>query len=166
LSAPRFALAAGLAYTLLGFMGFIPVFAPGGRVLGLFAANGVLNVAHIVVGFWGLFSWSGATSAVTYARSLAALFAILALLGIFASFNSPLALVPAQGHDAWLHGATALLGAYFGFRSLARRERQAERRHSHAVTRRVAARPVVVERRYGAFDRRQARFGGTTLSAG
>jgi hypothetical protein len=164
-TAPGFALAAGLAYTALGFMGFVPSFTPADRLLGLFPVNGVLNALHVVVGFWGLFSWSGATSAVNYARSLAALFAVLALLGLYATFGTPIALLPVQGHDTWLYSLTAALGGYFGFRSMARRERHAERRRN-AAERRVALRPVVYERRTGAYDRRQARFGGSTLAAG
>jgi hypothetical protein len=165
MTAPGFALAAGLVYAALGFMGFIPAAAPGERLLGVLPVNMVVNTLHIVVGFWGLFSWSGATSAVNYARSLAAIFGVLALLALYATFGTPVALLPVQGHYLWLHGLTAALGAYIGFRSMARRERQAERRHN-APERRAAHRPVVYERRTGAYDRRQARYGGNTLAAG
>ena len=165
MSAPRFALVAGLAYAALGFMGFVPSLAPEGRLLGLFPVNGVLSVLHVLVGFWGLFSWSGATSAVNYARSLAAIFGVLALLGLYATLGTPVALLPVQGHDTWLYGLTAGLATYFGFRSMALRERRAERRRN-APERRVALRPVVYERRLGAYDRRQARFDGSTLAAG
>lgn len=165
MSAPGFALAAGLALTALGFLGFIPSAAPGEQLLGLFPVNAVVNVLHVVAGFWGLFSWSGATSAVNYARSLAAVLGVLALLALYATFATPVALLPVQGHYAWFYGVIALLAAYFGYRSLARRERHAERRHN-APERRRASRPVVYERRLGAYDRRQARFGGTTLAAG
>jgi hypothetical protein len=165
-SAPTFALLAGLAYTALGFLGFIPSLLVSDRLLGFFPVNGVVNVLHVVLGFWGLFSWSGATSAVGYARASAGIFAALALLGLYASLDTPLALLPVRGNDVWLHGLTALAAAYFGFRSAARRERSRERRRSRIANRRVARRPVVYERRTGAFDRRQARFGGSTLAAG
>lgn len=164
MSAPGFALVVGLGFTALGFLGFLPAAAPGEQLLGLFPVNGVLNVLHIVAGFWGLFSWSGATSAVNYARALAAILGVLALLALYATFGTPVALLPVQGHYAWLYGLVALLAAYFGYRSLARRERHAERRRT--PERRLASRPVVYERRLGAYDRRQARFGGTTLAAG
>ena len=165
MSAPSFALAAGLVYAALGFLGFIPAAAPGERLLGLFPVNIVVNTLHVVVGFWGLFSWSGATSAVNYARGLCAIFGVLVLLALYATFQTPVALLPIQGHYLWLYGLTAALGGYFGFRSMARRERRAERRHN-ARERRAAQRPVVYERRTGAYDRRQARFGGSTLAAG
>jgi hypothetical protein len=165
MSAPGFALAAGLALAALGFLGFVPSAAPGQLLFGLFPVNIVLNVVHVLAGFWGLFSWSGATSAVNYARSLAAILGVLALLALYATFATPIALLPVQGHYIWLYGIAAALGGYFGYRSLARRERRAERRHN-ASERRTASRPVVYERRLGAYDRRQARFGGTTLAAG
>jgi len=124
----------------------------GDRLLGLFPVNGVVTFLHLLVGFWGLFSWSGATSSVSYARGLALFLGALCLLALYATFNVPLELVPVRGNDAWLYGATALLGAYFGYRSAARRERHAERRRS-GTDRRTAARPVAWERRSGA-DRR------------
>lgn len=156
MSAPTFALLAGLAYTALGFLGFVPSMVIDERLLGLFPMNGVLSVLHLVIGFWGLFSWSGATSSVNYARALAAICGALAALGIYATANVPLALVPVRGHDIWLHGLSALLGAYFGFRSAARRERRIERRS--ARNRRAAVRPVALERRTGRPDRRGAGF--------
>lgn len=165
MSAPRFALIAGLIYTALGFTGFVPALVPGERLFGLFPVNDVLSVLHVLVGFWGLFSWTGATSAVNYARSLAAIFTVLALLGLYATLGTPIALLPVQGHDTWLYALTAALGVYFGFRSKALRERHAERRRN-APERRAVLRPVVYERRLGAYDRRQARFGGSTLAAG
>ncbi|HYD55743.1 MAG TPA: DUF4383 domain-containing protein [Burkholderiales bacterium] len=164
MSAPTFALLAGLLFTALGFMGFVPAFMVSDRVLGLFPVNDFVNAVHIVVGFWGLFSWSGATSAVNYARALAPIFGVLALIGIYGTAAAPLGLFPLRGHDVWLHGAASLLGAYFGFRSIARRERNVERRRN-APNRRVARRPVAYERRTGAWDRRQVRYGGDPLAA-
>jgi hypothetical protein len=165
MSAPTFALVAGLAYAALGFMGFVPALMVSDRVLGLFPVNELVNAAHIVLGFWGLFSWSGATSAVSYGRGLAAIAGLMALAGIYGTAAEPLELFPVRGNDVWLHGVTALLGAYFGLRSLARRGQAVERRHN-APNRRVAQRPVAFERRTGAWDRRQARYGGRPLAAG
>lgn len=133
------------------------------RLLGFFPVNGVVTLLHLMVGFWGLFSWSGATSSVTYARGLALFLGVLALLALQATLNVPLALVPVQGASAWLYGATALLGAYFGYRSAARGERHAERRRN-ARNRRVAVRPVAYERRTGRYDRRDAAARATLVS--
>lgn len=154
MSAPAFALAAGLVYTALGFAGFT----------GFLAQAGTINALHLAVGFWGLFSWSGATSAVTFSRGAAVLLGALALLGLAGMLAEPFAPLPVHGAHAALHAATALLAGYFGFRSLARRTQRAERRQR--ADRRVAARPVAYERRSREYDRRQAHFGGSPLAAG
>lgn len=159
MSAPAFALVAGLVYTSLGFAGFTS-FLP---------QAGAINALHLALGFWGLFSWSGATSAVNFSRGVAVILGVASLIGLFAAIASPLAILPVRPAHAGLYGFTALLGAYFGFRSLARRanpaEHRSERRRNRGE-RRVAARPVAYERRTGAYDRRQASFGGSTLAAG
>jgi hypothetical protein len=154
-SAPAFALVAGLVYTALGFAGFT----------GFMPRPWTVNALHLVIGFWGLFSWSGATSAVSFARDIAGVLAVVALVALYATLYAPLELFPVRGPLGALYGATALLAAYFGFRSLARRTHSAERRH-RAKDRRSGARPVAYERRTGAHDRRQAGFGGSTLAAG
>jgi hypothetical protein len=181
-SAPSFALVSGLLYMALGILGMLsslligaPADAPApaitmsyGYLFGLFAVNAVLNGVHFLLGFWGLVAWSGALSAVNYARSLAVASAALALMGLTPGLKTAFGLAPLYGHDVWLHALTAIAAAYFGFRTAARsvaatlQEVPAERRHVGA-TRRKAARPVAYERRKGAFDRRN--YGGT-LAAG
>ena len=139
-----------------------------GYLFGVFAVNAVLNGVHFLLGFWGLVAWSGALSAVNYARSLAVVSAVLALMGVIPGLKTAFGLAPLYGYEAWLHALTAIAAAYFGFRTAARsvaatlQEAHPERRHSGA-SRRKAARPVAYERRKGAFDRRN--YGGT-LAAG
>jgi hypothetical protein len=123
---------------------------------------------HFLLGFWGLVAWSGALSAVNYARSLAVASATLALMGLIPGLKTAFGLAPLYGHEVALHALTAIAAAYFGFRTAARsvaaalREAPAERRRAGA-SRRKSARPVAYERRKGAFDRRN--YGGT-LAAG
>jgi hypothetical protein len=181
-SAPTFALLAGLLYMALGILGMLsslligaPADAPAptvtmnyGYLFGLLAVNAVLNGVHFLLGFWGLVAWSGALSAVNYARSLAVASAVLALMGLIPGLKTAFGLAPLYGNEVWLHALTALAAAYIGFRSAARsvaatlQEAPAERRHAGASRRRTA-RPVAQERRKGAFDRRN--YGGT-LAAG
>lgn len=156
MSAPTFALIAGLVYTALGFAGFT----------GFMPRPWTINGLHLALGFWGLFSWSGATSAVSFARNIAGAFAVLTVIGLYQTFNAPIEIFPVRGPLAGLYVATALLAAYIGFRSIARRAKRAERRRNRQE-RRVAKRPVAYERRLGGRDRRQGDgFGGTTLAAG
>jgi hypothetical protein len=138
-----------------------------GYLFGLFAVNAVLNGVHFLLGFWGLVAWSGALSAVNYARALAAVSAVFALMGLIPGLKTAFGLAPLYGHEVWLHALTAIAAAYFGFRTAARsvaaalQEAPAERRRTGS--RRRSARPVAYERRKGAFDRRN--YGGT-LAAG
>jgi hypothetical protein len=181
-SAPSFAFIVGLAYMALGILGMLaslvigaPSDAPApavtmnyGYLFGVFAVNAVLNVAHFTLGFWGVVAWTGALSAVNYARTLSFITAGLALMGLIPGLKTAFGAAPLYGHDVWLHALTAILAAYIGFRSTARavvamtQEAPVERRHTTA-TRRKAMRPVAQERRKGAFDRRD--YGGT-LAAG
>ena len=132
MSAPTFALLAGIACLALGFAG-------------IFSGGAALGGLDLFLGLWGFVAWAGALGAVNFARAGAFLFALVALF----------AAQPAYG--AWGHGLLAVAAAYIGFRSLLRRPRAAarpaERRHT-AAPRRQAARPVARERRKGPFDRR------------
>jgi hypothetical protein len=181
-SAPTFALLAGLLYMALGILGMLsslligaPSDAPQpavtmnyGYLFGLFAVNAVLNGVHFLLGFWGLVAWSGALSAVTYARSLTVISGGLALMGLIPGLKTAFGFAPLYGYEVLLHALTAIAAGYFGFRTAARsvaatlQEAPAERRRSGA-SRRKAARQVANERRKGAFDRRN--YGGT-LAAG
>jgi hypothetical protein len=165
LSAPSFALAAGIVYTALGFMGFVPALHVGDRLFGVLQVDAALNALHLVAGFWGLFAWSGATGAVSFARGLALLAGALAAVGVYGAVAAPPALLPLRGPLVWLHAATALLAAWFGWRSIARRERHAERRGAIGDRRHATLR-IAYERRAGTADRRQGRYGGTTFAAG
>lgn len=182
MTAPGFALVTGLFYATLGLLGMMSSLvlpaaaAPGGQVplfgylFGLFAVNLVLNGVHFLFGVWGLVAWAGALSAVTYARSLAVLLGAMALFGLMPGLLA--ALMPLHGHNVWLHGLTAAFAAWVGFRTLARRElaalkpKERKERRREIANRRVAVRPVALERRRGAYDRRQAPYGGTPLAAG
>jgi hypothetical protein len=182
MSAPSFAFVVGLVYMGLGVLGMLATLVMGapsdapvpaitmnyGYLFGVFAVNVALNLAHFMLGFWGLIAWTGALSAVNYARSLSFVTAALALMGVIPGLKTAFGVAPLYGHDVWLHALTAVLAAYIGFRSTARvvaamaDEAPVERRHTSA-TRRKAVRPVAYERRKGDFDRRN--YGGT-LSAG
>ncbi len=171
MTAPSFALILGLFYAGFGLLGALPSLSlPGGApdpgfgyFLGLFRVNGLLDALHFVLGFWGLVAWSGALSAITYARSASILLGLAAVGGLLPA--AALHALPLQGHNIWLHALSAVAAAYVGWRSLARRRApaHAERRRG-APERRRAARPVVLERRNGRFDRRELH--GSTFAAG
>ena len=125
-----FALVAGIAYVLVGLLGFVPgatqgppADAPGltmangyGYLLGLFPINVVHNVVHLVIGVLGLvayyrgFDWSR-----LFARGTAMFYGILAVMGLIPGLSTTFGLIPIFGHDIWLHALTAVVAAYFGW---------------------------------------------------
>jgi hypothetical protein len=123
-----FALAYGIVFLLVGIAGFIPAFvtpmemprdlaidAGHGLLFGLFPVNVVHNLIHIAFGIWGLAAyrtWSGSR---LYARSVAIIYAILAIMGLIPLLDVVFGLAPIHGHAVWLHVVLAAVAAYFGW---------------------------------------------------
>jgi hypothetical protein len=164
-----FALIFGIAYLAAGLLGLIPAAlmpppadAPPtsftmlyGYLLGLFPVNVLHSAVHIGIGLWGLMAWrGGAMEAKAYGRSLALLYGVLAVAGLIPGLNSMFGFIPLHGHDVWLHGATAAIAAYFGWRSEVHMERR------KTADRRQRMLPVARERRLGLADRRQMAYAG------
>ena len=160
-----FALLAGFFYLAAGLIGLVPVMlvpppadAPPtsfallyGYLLGLFPVNVLHTALHLAIGFWGLCAWSRRCSAVAYSRAIAVLFGVLAVFGVLPGLDTLFGVMPVHGHDVWLHGATALLAAYFAWRVPAASH---ERRRT-GRDRRQEAIAVARERRFGLADRRE-----------
>ena len=125
----NFALIFGIIYLAAGILGFVPgilqpppagepglaVTAFHGYILGLFAVNVLHNLVHVAIGAWGLAASRAASHARMYARTLALVYGALAVMGLIPALNTVFGLVPIHGHDVWLHAATALIAAWFGF---------------------------------------------------
>lgn len=125
-----FALIFGIIYTLVGILGFVPAAlqplpatAPDvamdafhGYLFGLFPVNAIHSIFHLAVGLWGIYAYRSFGNSRLYARSLAIIFGILAIMGLIPGLNTFFRLIPLYGHDIWLHAATALIAAYFGYR--------------------------------------------------
>jgi hypothetical protein len=162
-----FALIFGIAYLAAGLLGLIPASlvpppadAPAtrfaliyGYFLGLFPVNVLHSALHIAIGVWGISAWAQRTSAMTYAKALAVLFALLALLGVIPGANTLFGLMPIHGHDVWLHAATAVIAAYFAWWHV---EAPAKERRRSLMDRRQRVVPVARERRFGLADRRES----------
>jgi len=164
-----FALFAGIAYVSAGLLGLVPDAleppardAPGvrltvlyGYLLGVFPVNIVHSAVHLAIGAGGIYAWRSdhtwrrMTTPKIYARALAVLYAVLAILGVVPGLQTLFGLVPLHGNDVWLHGVTAALAAYFGWRSEAFVDRRAG-----PPDRREQAKAVDRERRFGHADRR------------
>ena len=124
-----FALAAGIAYSLVGLLGFLPGVtqppapdAPGlavnagyGYLMGLFPINVLHNIVHLAIGVLGLLAYRSLSASRNYSRGLAVVYGLLAIMGLVPVLNTTFGLVPIFGHDVWLHALTAAAAAYFGW---------------------------------------------------
>jgi len=123
-----FALIFGIVFLAVGVAGFVPQLvqpAEGGAMnmggedmgmlLGMFPVNKWHNVVHLLFGLWGLIASRSGPGAVTYARGVAIIYAVLTVLGFIPSLWTLGGFVPLYGNDVWLHGAIAVVAAYFGW---------------------------------------------------
>lgn len=161
----NFALVIGLAYLAAGLLGLVPVMlvpppadAPPtsfavlyGYLFGIFPVNILHSLVHIAVGIAGIAASNESARSASYARAVAMLFGVLAVLGLLPVTNTLFGMMPLQGGDVWLHGITAAAAAYFGWREPVR---AAERRRIPS-DRRQRMIPVARERRLGLADRRE-----------
>lgn len=168
MKAATFALVLGVAYLGAGVLGLVPAAlqpppegAPPtsfavlyGYLLGLFPVNLLHTAVHLAVGLWGIAAWSGVLGARTYARSLALLYGVLAVMGMVPGLNTVFGLLPLHGHDIWLHAGTAAIAAWFGWR----REAVAAERRVDIDDRRQSGTFVATDRRGGLDDRRSGHF--------
>lgn len=128
MSTKRFAMIAGIVYLLVGIAGFFPALltAPDptrnvtlnvlhGNLLGLFPVNIAHTLVHLAIGAWGVIAARGDSAAITFARSLAIIYAVLAIMGLFPRLDTVFGLIPLHSHDIWLHAGTAAIAAYFGW---------------------------------------------------
>lgn len=131
-----FALILGIAFLAAGILGFVPrlvtmpasqpalmVESTHGLLFGLFPVNAVHNLLHLAFGVWGVVVWRDFAASRLYCRSVAVIYAVLAVLGLIPATSTLFGLAPIHGHDVWLHGVIALASAYFGFVPVAAIER-------------------------------------------
>ena len=123
-----FALVVGVLYLLVGLAGFIPGFVAGrdhelmvnageGDLFGIFPVNVLHHVVHLLIGALGVLAYRTFDASRTYARGLAIVYGLLAVMGLIdaANLNTTFGLVPIFGGAVWLHAVTAIVAAYFGW---------------------------------------------------
>ena len=124
-----FALIWGIVFLIIAASGFIPGMwhpAPAhypdiavdtwyGAALGLFPVNILHDLVHLVFGVGGVAAYRSLDSAKTYAKAVAIIYAMFAVMGLIPVLNTTFGLVPLFGNDIWLHLLLAAPAAYFGF---------------------------------------------------
>jgi hypothetical protein len=124
-----FALVWGIVFLMVAASGLVPGLwqpAPGhypplivetryGDALGLFPVNILHDLVHLVFGIWGIAAYRRVQSARTYAKSVAVIYALFAVMGLIPGLNTTFGFVPLFGHDIWLHVLLAAPAAYYGF---------------------------------------------------
>lgn len=134
-----FALVMGIVFLAVGILGFVPglvsepaaegglaVEAGHGALLGLFPVNILHNLVHLAFGVWGVVVWKSFGASRAYARSVAIIYAILAVMGLIPGLSTVFGLVPLYGNDIWLHALIAVVAAYFGYASVSTVEHAGE----------------------------------------
>jgi len=129
MSARTFALWFGIAYLGAGILGFVPaalrpmpeagdlaVTAFSGYLLGLFPVNFLHSLVHIAAGAWGIAASRSMGGARAWSKTMAVVFGLVTIMGLIPGLNTVFGLMPIHGHDVWLHGAFAILAAWFGWR--------------------------------------------------
>ena len=124
-----FALVWGIVFLMITASGFLPgawtpapdhyphlaVDAMYGDALAMFPVNILHNIVHLVFGLWGIFAYRNYDSAKTYAKVVAIVYAMFAVMGLIPVLDTTFGLVPLFGNDVWLHVLLAAPAAYFGF---------------------------------------------------
>ena len=131
MSVRNFAMVLGVAFLLVGVLGFVPpllthpaggghhddlqVKAFDGYLFGLFHVNVLHSAVHVLFGVMGIAMARSFDSARLYARIVAVAYGLLTVMGLVPALDTVFGFIPIHGHDVWLHGVIALACAYFGF---------------------------------------------------
>jgi len=133
MSVRLFSLVVGIGYSILGILGLISAFVEPsqtvprimsevgvtqgfGYLFGLLPVNVFEGFVYLVIGVCGIAAYSGnEVVSRLYAQFLGVWLGFLAVFGCIPIANTLFGLMPIYGNDVWLHLATAIPAAYFGF---------------------------------------------------
>lgn len=107
-----FALAGGVAFLLIGILGFILAPDGGDKLFGVFEVNLLHNIVHLAVGAFLLVGSSTHVRAKQVNLIVGIVYGIVAILGFPDILVNKL--LDANAADDFLHLATAVLALYFG----------------------------------------------------
>ena len=112
----RIAIAFGVVFLLVGFLGFVPGVTRDEHLLGIFHVNPAHNVVHLLTGVVAIAC--GLTSAYAsqlFFRIFGAIYGLVAILGFIMGDQPIFGLISNNMADAWLHTAIAAVSLFLGF---------------------------------------------------
>jgi len=112
----KIAVAFGVIFIVVGVLGYVPAFVTDGRLLGFFEVNSLHNVVHLVTGIVAIgVGVSSERASRMFFRVFGAIYALVALLGIYSANEPLLGLVANNYADVGLHAVIAVVALYLGF---------------------------------------------------
>ena len=103
----------GVGFLAAGIASYLPLFTPGGNLLGLFAVDGIHSIVYIITGLLGLYTAYHLTHAKLYFRIFGVIFAALALAGFLHAGGTFIA--HANSADNLVFLIVGLIALYLGF---------------------------------------------------
>ena len=103
----------GVGFLFAGIASYLPMFAPGGNLLGLFAVDNMHSIVYIITGVLGLYTAYNLAYAKVYFRVFGVIYAVLALAGFLHAGGAFIA--HANAADNLVYLVVGLIGLYWGF---------------------------------------------------
>lgn len=98
----------GWIFVLIGIVGLIYSYTmEEGLLLGVFPVNVLHNLAHVLLGLWGITAAKSFSSAKSYATIAGLIYIVLAIVGYVEP--NPGGILPLGGNDVWLHAALGII---------------------------------------------------------
>ena len=106
----------GIAFILIGILGFVPGVTDGHMLLGVFHVNTAHNIVHLLSGALALVAASaGVGASRTYFRVFGLAYGLVAILGFLGGDKPVLGFISNNLADTWLHVTIALTALVLGF---------------------------------------------------
>src|SRR4051812_39039818 len=104
----RIAIAFGLIFLLVGFLGFVPAVTRDEHLLGVFHVNPAHNVVHLLTGVVALScGLSSGYASQLFFRIFGVVYGVVAVLGFMMGDRAIFGIISNNLADAWLHTAIA-----------------------------------------------------------
>lgn len=106
----------GLAFLVVGALGFVSQAFVGGKLFGLFAVDFVHNLIHLGTGIIALFCGLHSERASrNFFRVFGIIYGLVALAGLYYMDRPLFGMIAHNIHDLWLHALVSIVSLYLGF---------------------------------------------------